>query len=109
MNKERFDTIKLMVKEKFEIEDEGTVDLEDGPGQIEYLVFDGPLGKMKLEGITKPAIENTKVIHSKRIGSASVEQNVYSDTEEVFTFIPYKWDEDTSDWQEIEASNFDLE
>ena len=109
MNQEKWETIKGMVKEKFEIEDEGTAALEDGPGEREYVVFNGPLGKMKLEGIIKPAVIDKKVIANKRIGANSVEQNVYSETDKVFMFNPYRWSEELNDWQQIDAEDFELE
>lgn len=108
MNKERFDSIKMMVKEKFEVEEEDRVELEDSPGYIEYIIFNGPLGRMKLEGRTKPVVEDTQVIASKRIGAESVEKKVYSNTEEVFTFIPYKWSDELNDWQKIDLTDFEL-
>lgn len=109
MNKERFEAVKNMVKEKFEVEEEDVVELENGPGRNDYVIFNGSLGRMKLEGISRPVVEDTQIIAAKRIGSESVEKRVYSDTEEVFTFKAYRWDDDLNDWQEIEAENLDFE
>jgi hypothetical protein len=57
MTKEKWEEIKGNIKDRFQIEDEGGEFLDDEGGvEIEYVVFRGPLGKMRLEFISKPAI-----------------------------------------------------
>jgi len=107
MQKERWLEIISNIKDKFEIEDEGNEHLEeDGGVDIEYIVFNGPLGKIRLEYITEPLILDKKTKYSRRIGSETSIKYVYSDTEKSSKFIAYKWNQDDSEWEEIESKNF---
>jgi hypothetical protein len=96
------------IKDNFKMEEEGKFHIEDeGGADIEYIVFVGPLGKMRLEFVSKPVILNKKTSYSKRIGSETQVDYVYSETEKTYVLIVYKWDDDKNDWIEIEAGSFD--
>ena len=103
MNDERWQDIVGMVKDKFDIDSQTTEELseEDGPGSIEILEFDGPLGKMRLTRTTKLLVLGKKVLGSRRIGSESSVQYTYSDTEVVNKFTAYKFNEATGEWDEL--------
>lgn len=74
MQDEKWQDILGKVKDNFEVLDENKEDLDPGPGFVEYIVFSGPLGKIRLERTTKPVVLEKKGIGSRRIGSqASVE------------------------------------
>ena len=75
--------------------------LDPGPGEIEYIIFNGPSGKIKLERTVKPAVLDKKGLGSKRIGSLTKVEYIYSDTDKVDIFKAYKWENDG--WVEIEA------
>lgn len=79
-----------------------------GPGgiDIDFIIFKGPLGMMKLEFITKPAILDKKTTYSRRIGSETKVDYIYSDTEKSSKFIAYKWNEDQEAWVEIDSKSF---
>ncbi len=90
-----------MIKDQFEVEDEGKSELEDAPNStLEFIIFQGPLGRMKLEYITKPVVIDKKTIGSRRIGSDTAVEYVYSDTEVSRTFKAYKREND--EWVELE-------
>lgn len=92
------------VKDNFSVEDEGSEHLEDEGGvDIEYVVFSGPLGRVRLEYVTKPVVLDRKTTYSKRIGSETKVDYVYSETEKAHKLHVYKWDEASQDWIEIEA------
>ena len=69
-----------MAKENFEISNEGEEEIEDIPNsKLEFIEFDGPLGKMRLEFITKPKVLDKKTLYSGRIGSDVKVDYVYSE------------------------------
>lgn len=96
------DTVAVL-KDKFPVLEEGKEDLPEveGRGFREFVVFNGPLGKMKIERTTKAIVLDKKTIGSKRIGSQASVEYVYSDTEKSYKFRAYKWDEGTGNWIEI--------
>jgi len=97
------------IKDNFEVEDEGEEHLEDQGGvDIEYIVFNGPLGKIRLEHITKPVILDKKTTYSRRIGSDTQIDYIYSKDEKSSKLNAYKWDEAQDDWVEIDANNFNI-
>lgn len=103
MTKEKWERIKGQVKDSFGVTSERKEPLgEDRPGEVEILEFNGPLGKMKLELATHPVVLDKKGMGSKRIGSHTTVEYIYSKDEFVHTFKAYKWDEAQDDWVEIE-------
>jgi len=100
MNDEKWQDIRWIVKDKFGIDSETSQELDDqdGPGKIETIEFNGPLGLMKLTRTTKPLILDKKVLGSRRIGGDSSVQYKYSETEKTYKFTVYKWDESTNNW-----------
>ena len=90
-----------MIKDQFEVEDEGKEDLEDAPnGTVEFIIFNGPLGKIKLEYIVKPVILDKKTIGSRRIGSETTVEYIYSEDEFSNTFKAYQLED--GEWKEME-------
>jgi len=107
MNQERWQEILGNIKDNFELEDEGKIHLDDEGGvDIEFAEFMGPLGKMRLEFISKPVVLDKKTIYSKRIGSETKVDYVYSEEEKSHQLIAYKWSDDQDDWVEVEAGAF---
>ncbi len=108
MRKEKWQDILANVKDKFEVETEGEERLEEEGGvDIEYIEFKGPLGRMRLEFIIKPVVLDKKTTYSRRIGSETKVDYIYSDTEKVEKLMAYKWDEDKEEWVEMEAGAFE--
>lgn len=77
--------------------------LEPEVGRVEIVTFDGPLGRMKLEYYSKPIVLDRKTHGSKRIGSHTGVEYVYSNTEFSHQLKVYKLDEDSDEWVEMEA------
>ncbi len=103
MQLEKWNNTIGMIKDQFKVEEEGKVELEDTPnGTVEFIIFNGPLGKIKLEYITKPVILDKKTIGSRRIGSEAAVKYIYSEDEMVQTFKAYKWEDERDDWVEME-------
>lgn len=104
---EKWQTLIGNIKDNFKMEEEGKFHIDDeGGADIEYIVFAGPLGRMRLEFVSKPVILDKKTTYSKRIGSETQVDYVYSETEKTHSLIVYKWEEGANDWVEIEAGSF---
>ena len=104
MTDERWQQVIGHIKDNFELLSENTENLpeEQGKGTVEIIEFNGPLGKMKLERTTQPLVLDKKTIGSRRIGSETAVQYIYSDTEKVHRFKAYNWNEDDERWVEME-------
>ena len=107
MTPEKWTDTVSNIKDKFEVIDNDEIELEDEGGiNIKYIEFQGPMGKMRLEFITKPVIMDKKTNYSKRIGSETHVEYVYSEDDYSHQFIAYKWDEEREDWLEMDGSMF---
>lgn len=92
---------KEKIKSGFKIDNEYTEKNEDYHEDKEVIEFSGPIGKMKVEWITRPKIIDKKTSYSRRIGGNVSVDYVYSPDEMTYNLKVYKWDEATGDWQEI--------
>lgn len=96
-----------MIKDKFEIIEEGDEPIEDIPrSKKEYYIFEGPLGKMKIERETKPVVLDKKTTYSRRMGDTAAVEYVYSEDDYSHKFRAYIWKNDQ--WIEMEAGNLGL-
>jgi len=110
MTDERWKEILGRVKDSFEVTEERTEDLQEdsGLGTVEVIEFKGPLGRMKLERTTQPLIIDKKTMGSRRIGSETAVQYVYSETEKVHKFKAYRFDESNQNWIEMTMERGDM-
>lgn len=109
MNTDKWKDTIGNIKDNFEVLDEGSEHFDDEGGvDVEFIEFTGPLGKMRLEFITKPIVLDKKTTYSKRIGSETKVDYVYSPDEKSHKLVAYKWDEGGDDWVEMEAGKFNL-
>jgi hypothetical protein len=104
MTDEKWKEVIAKIKDNFELVDHQTEELieESGPGSVEIIEFIGPLGRMKLERVTRPLVIDKKTIGSKRIGSNTTVEYIYSDTEKVNKFKAYRFDDKDQVWVEME-------
>lgn len=107
MRPEKWENLIGDIKDKFEVEEHDKKHLdEQGGTDIESIIFKGPLGRMKLEFITKPVVLDKKTSYSQRIGSQVDIEYVYSEDEKTNRLVAYKWDEAQNEWIEIDADSF---
>lgn len=107
MNEGKWKDITGKIKDNFKVEDEGKeYSDENGGVDIEYIIFAGPLGRMKLEFISRPVVLDKKTVYSRRIGSETKVEYVYSRDEKSHKLKAYKWDGDENVWVEMEAKNY---
>ena len=81
---------------------------EKGPGEVEIIEFKGPLGKMKLERTTQPLVIDKKTIGSRRIGSDTAVEYIYSETEKVHKFTAYRFDPNSDNWVEMKMERDEM-
>ncbi len=109
MTTEKWQQIVGNIKDNFKVEEGGKESLEDEGGtEVDFIIFQGPLGRMKLEFISKPVVLDRKTKYSNRVGAETVVEYVYSSDEKSHKLKVYKWDEAVNDWTEMEAKNFNL-
>ncbi|MEA1909529.1 MAG: hypothetical protein U9M89_00670 [Patescibacteria group bacterium] len=106
MNKERWGVTLDKVLSQFDVENHTKNPDEDGLGEIETVIFDSPLGKVKLVYTTRPVVLDKKVIGAHRRGkSAAQYEYVYSDTETSGRLEALK--EEDGDWVRIDSQAFE--
>lgn len=109
MTPEKWQNILGNIKDNFKYENEGKEHIEEEGGvDIEYIEFIGPLGKMRLEHISRPVVLDKKTTYSNRIGSETKVDYIYSPDEKNYILSALKWDESLDDWVEIDAKKFNL-
>ncbi len=109
MTEDRWKETRGKIKDNFKFLDEGAEHIDDEGGiDIEFIEFSGPMGKMRLEYVTKPMILDRKTTYSRRIGSDVDIKYIYSEDEKSHILIVYKWDESNDSWNEMDAANFEL-
>jgi len=108
MTDEKWEEIKEMAKKNFTVLENEITELpkEYGSGTKESLIFNGPLGKIRLEFIIKPLVLSKKTHYSKRMGTSAKVDYITSDTEKVRTLLAYKWDDPSDTWVEIDTTQF---
>ncbi|HMB26180.1 MAG TPA: hypothetical protein VKP03_02060 [Patescibacteria group bacterium] len=67
--------------------------------EIETVVFESPLGKMKLVRTVKPKVVDRQTIYANRPGSETRVDYKYSDDEFVDELEVFKWNDLQEDWQ----------
>jgi len=106
MNKDRWLDVRENIKKQFEVEYQGEEELVGEPGSMEVMEFDGPMGFMRVEYVTRPKTVGRKVGGARRGGAQSKENMVYSLDEQVSRLHIYKWNEEESSWEEIKEELF---
>ena len=110
MQDERWLDLIESIREKFSILSEETepvfIEQNDGTdqeiGQDEIVIFNNPLGKLKMVRTTTPLVTGRDEQYHKRSGVATT-KFIYSDTEKVHRVALFKWNEDKSDWEKIDT------
>ncbi|MCR4280480.1 MAG: hypothetical protein NUV82_03590 [Candidatus Komeilibacteria bacterium] len=106
MDIDKWKDIKLKVKEKFGVTSEEIREDEGRRETVEEMIFDGPMGKMKLEFVSRPRVIDRKTSYSNRIGSDVQVDYVYDDSEITHRLDIYRWQGD--EWLRLKVDNFSL-
>jgi len=106
MTYEKWLDLKDKIQDKFGVDEYTKGTLEDVPDSTtETLIFNSPLGKIKLEWVSKPRTLGEKTVYSNRIGSNVKVDKIYSEDENVEYIKAYK--KNGEDWEEISSNSFD--
>jgi len=99
MNDEKWYDLVDRISGKLTVEEKRD---EEGPhrARIETIIFQGPMGKMKLERVSRPVVVDRKVRVSKRIGDVGQEEFVYSETEKSYRVQLFLWSD--GEWREVD-------
>ena len=109
MTPEKWDNLVGQVKDNFSVEEHDSYHLEENGGtDVDYIIFSSPLGRTKLEFISKPVVLDKKTNYSRRIGSDVNVEFVYSQEEKTYTMKAYQWNREEEEWTEIDPANFQL-
>lgn len=93
------------IKDKFQVLEEGRQKVPEIPRAfVDFIVFDGPQGRFRLERKTQPVVLDKKTMYSKTAGQASKVEYIYSETENFSKLRVYSWDEGAQEWQEMKTS-----
>ncbi|NQT49249.1 hypothetical protein HQ571_00990 [Candidatus Kuenenbacteria bacterium] len=99
MQDDKWHDILDRVKEQFEIQMQETEPHSNiERGQVETVIFESPIGRIKLVRTTTPRVLDKKTIYSARAGSDMNVQYEYSKTEYVHDLKIFKWDDVRDDW-----------
>lgn len=109
MNDSRWENLTKMIQSKFDVEEDYIEEIPDdeGGGKIDIIICNGPMGKIKLERYVRPLVLDKKTFYSKRGGSDTAVEYVYSEDETTQSLKLFKWDEFNDEWQEINSSNIE--
>ena len=79
MTDERWEKLVEMANSSFQVVEHERGDWnEERTEKVEFLIFQGPLGKMKLERVWQPLVIERKTIGSHRAGATVHEEFIYS-------------------------------
>lgn len=79
--------------------------IKEDISEIETIIFNGPLGKIKLVHTIRPAVLDKKIVGAHRRGkSAAQYEYIYSDTEKISNLVAFK--ETNGEWREMETDAF---
>ena len=100
MDDERWYSLIDDLEEKIAFEDRGK---DSGPAGavIEWVIFQGPRGRMKLERTSRPIVVDRKMHYSKRVGGEVTEELVFSESEKSHRVVLYRWREGGG-WEEVD-------
>ncbi|MBU1036689.1 hypothetical protein KKF32_01470 [Patescibacteria group bacterium] len=105
MHPDKWQEIKEKIKNSMEVLDERTESNEERKESTEIIEFKSPLGKMKLEWVTRPKLLDKKTHFSRRIGGEVKVDYVYADNEFTHTLKIYQED-GSEDWQEMKSDKW---
>jgi len=109
MDQQKWKATLGMIRENFEVEDEGHEHEDAQVGiELDFVEFQGPMGRMRLEYVSKPVVVDKKTTYSRRIGSETAIDYVYSSDERVEKLMVYTWSDEQNDWVEIDADSLKL-
>lgn len=107
MDSSRWNDILDRIESQWTIAERGEEPMDDVPGgTVAFVEFTGPMGRVRLEFVTKPRTVGERAMGSRRIGSATTVRKVYDPTDMVAFLRAFRWDDAQGEWVEIKADAF---
>lgn len=98
MNDERWYDLIDRIRTQFGLLDERDEPLEYGPGKRETIEFQGPMGRMRLERVSRPVVKERRTHYSKRAGGTTSEEFIYEEGEFTHRVMLLRWAD--GEWRE---------
>ena len=105
MTDEKWEQIVGKIKDEFGVESHQTRDGEREREKIEEIIFNGPLGRIKIARSVRPRVLEEKTHYSNRIGGDMGVERVYSDDEFVNSMDIFK--DNDGEWVPVDNSLFE--
>ena len=104
MQDDKWEAALDKIQDQFEVLEQGEESLEAGPGgRVEFIVFNSPMGRLRVERTTKPKVIDKKSFGGSKYGASTGVEYIYSDTEQVKTVQAFR--DSNGEWQPIEAES----
>lgn len=104
MNQDKWNIILENIERQFKVLDRGAD--ENNGTKIEWIEFENPKGRMKLEWVEKPRVMGLETRYSRRAGtSAGNVKQVESKSETVNFVRAYIFSEEKNDWEEMRPTD----
>jgi hypothetical protein len=103
MQPDRWLEIKQELKQKFELEDEYSEELDHGSQEV--VEFVSPMGRVKLCFVQKPKVLDKKTTYSNRIGSGVSVEYVYDLENSTYHLDVWLWSEGNQQWEKLANQN----
>ena len=108
MTNEKWQELVGRIQDQFQVISHDKEPRPEGEGTVESIVFQNPLGRLKLERTVYHKIIGERGMGSKRIGGDVQIQKIRS-ADEVIDFLEgFKWNEATEAWDEIKPEQLGL-
>lgn len=107
MTQDRWKEVQETLRNQFEIEYEGEEEMVPGPGTMEVMEFEGPMGFMRVEYSSRPRTLGRKVSGSRRSNAQQHEQMIYDASDVVHHMSVHTWNDDEEKWVPVEAPLFE--
>lgn len=106
MNQEKWHELLIRIEKNFTVLDNGKETGKVEGESIEYIEWEMPGKQIRAEAHTRPRLMDKKTLYSRRIGSQTKEERIYSDEEMVFFVNFFERFNDDDEWQEMKAGDF---
>ena len=103
MQPDRWLELKGELKQKFELEDEYSEELDHGSQEV--VEFVSPMGRVKLCFVQKPKVLDKKTTYSNRIGSGVSVEYVYDLENSTYHLDVWLWSEGNEQWEKLANQN----
>lgn len=103
MTEDKWIELLERIDRQFTMVDRTIEDVPTGPGEIETVVFQGPMGTMKVERTVRPVVLDKKQHFTNRAGAGASTEYVYSPTEKSDRVKVYRQTPTTEEWVEVDG------